>query len=270
MKRVGTLAACIAGGLVLNTSLHADDAVLPGNPYAVVVARNIFGLNPPPPVDPNAAKAPEPPVKVIPNGIMSIFGQLQVLFKVPAKPGGKDASYILTEGQSQDEIEVVKINEKAGTVTFNNHGIVQELPLVVTPPSSTPASTPTSGNPAITAPGMAPGGGPGRGAGNNPFTSRFGNRGGRNGNNPSGGNNSDGASDGAGLRSVPSRGGTSGQQTPMTGEEAMIMTAANKLKAFQENSPAAPIFPPTPLDEPAGVPSNLAPAPPAPGGSASH
>ena len=46
----------------------------------------------------------------MPNGIMSIFGQLQVLFKVaiPAKAEqpAKDESYILSEGQRQDEIEV--------------------------------------------------------------------------------------------------------------------------------------------------------------------
>ena len=139
MKRVGTIATCLAAGCLLNSSLRAQDEALPGNPYAVVVVRNIFGLNPPAPVDPNASKPAEPPVKVVPNGIMSIFGQLQVLFKVAAKPGGKDATYMLTEGQSPDDIEVIKIDEKAASVTFNNHGVVQELPLVVTPPSSTPA-----------------------------------------------------------------------------------------------------------------------------------
>ena len=64
---------------------------------------------------------------------MSIFGQLQVLFKVAgtAKPGqpAKDDSYILSEGQRQDEIEVIHIDEKASLVTFNNHGTVQEIPL---------------------------------------------------------------------------------------------------------------------------------------------
>ena len=271
MKRVGTIAVCLAGGLVLNTSLRADDVVLPGNPYAVVVARNIFGLNPPPVVDPNA-KVVEPPVKVVPNGIMTIFGQLQVLFKVAAKPGGKDASYMLTEGQSQDDIEVVKINEKAAIVTFNNHGIVQELPLVVTPPSSTPAPAIPGGAPG--APGIVPGVAPGGNTGNNPFNNRFGNRPGRNGNNPGGGNNSGGGgNDGANMRVVPTRGGTSSQQnsqSSLSAEEATAATIIAKAKAVQDNSPAAPIFPPTPLDEEAGLPSNLAPAPPAPGSPAAH
>jgi len=264
MKRVGTIAVCLAGGLVLNTSLRADDDVLPGNPYSVVVKRNVFGLNPPPPpVDPNATVV-EPPVKIVPNGIMSIFGQLQVLFKVAGKPPAKDASYILMEGQSQDEIEVVKIDEKAGIVTFNNHGIPQELPLVVTPPTA-PASVPTGGNPGF--PTMTPAGAaaaPGAGnPGNNPFMNRFGNRGGQSSISPSGGNN------GANPRSVPTRGSNQSlnQQNNLSPEESMIMTVAAKAKAFQDNSPAAPIFPPTPLDPDAGIPSNLAPTPPTPGGA---
>ena len=88
MKRTHSLLICLAGGLALNAAVRAEDAVLPGNPYAPVVTRNIFDLNPPPKVDPNAADATPPP-KLTPNGITDILGQLQVLFKVanPAKPG---------------------------------------------------------------------------------------------------------------------------------------------------------------------------------------
>ena len=87
-----------------------------------------------------------PPPKITPNGIMTIFGQLQVLFKVanPGKPGkaaGED-DYILSEGERQDDIEVVKIDEKGGMVTFNNHGETQQLPLVAATPSSTAAPAP--------------------------------------------------------------------------------------------------------------------------------
>ena len=146
MKRLGKIVVCLAGGLVLNAGARADDVVLPNNPYAPIVVRNVFGLNPPQPVDPNATQA-DPPPKITPNGIMSIFGQLQVLFKVAgtAKPGqpAKDESYILSEGQRQDEIEVIQIDEKASLVTFNNHGTVQEIPLakanapaVNTPPAA--------------------------------------------------------------------------------------------------------------------------------------
>src|ERR1700722_6082263 len=115
MIRAGKIAGCLACMLALNASLRADDVLLPGNPYAPIVARNVFALIPVPVVDPNAAP-PETPLKITPNGIMSIFGNLQVLFKGTGKPGGKEDSYILMEGQGQDNIEVTKIDEKDGVV----------------------------------------------------------------------------------------------------------------------------------------------------------
>ena len=145
MKHVGKLAVWLAGALALSPSARCADATTAGGPYATVITRNIFGLNPPAPAGSEAADATPPP-KITPNGIMSIFGQLQVLFKVtaPAKTGGAagDQSYIHCEGQRQDDIEVIKIDEKAGVVTFDNHGETQELPLVATAPSSTPSPGP--------------------------------------------------------------------------------------------------------------------------------
>ena len=131
MNRAGKIAVCLAGGLALNAGLRADDIVLPGNPYAPVVARNVFDLNPI--VTPDNTQASEPPAKITPNGIMSIFGHLQVLFKVSGatkdgRPVG-DESYILAEGQRQDDIEVTHIDQKASIVTFDNHGVVQIIPL---------------------------------------------------------------------------------------------------------------------------------------------
>jgi len=262
MKCVGKIIVCLAVGLALSTSLRADDVVLPGNPYAPMVVRNIFNLNPPlPPADPNAAA---PPVQITPNGIMTIFGQLQVLFKVaPSKPGDKENSYILTEGERQDDIEVTKIDEKAGIVTFNNHGIVQALPLVPATPSSTPVPSFGSAIPSPVMPGNAPGG-------NNGFNNRFGNRGGnfpgRNrggGNGGNGGDNSGGMNNGSNLRSVPTRGDQTSQGgSQMTAEEQAIIIAAGHAKAQQEGNPVAPLFPPTPIDGDAGVTTpNDPPAP---------
>jgi hypothetical protein len=132
-------------------------------PYAGIVARNMFGLVPIPPADPNANQPPaDPPPKITPNGIMTIFGKLQALFKVSAKPGQppKETSYVLTEGERQDEIEVVKINQPDGIITFNNHGIIQELPLanVDNAASSGPSAAPSA----------LPGGIPMPGSGFNP------------------------------------------------------------------------------------------------------
>ncbi len=176
------MALLLAGSLALTSSVHAQDATLPGNPYALVVMRNIFGLNPKPLVDPNPPPDANPPPKITPNGIMSIFGQLQVLFKVAgtAKPGKPvaDDSYIMSEGEMQDDIKVAKIDEKSGIVTFINHGREQKLPLVVTLPSST--ATPATAGGAPNANQIRPGGLPGASTGASGFNNRFGNRSGNN------------------------------------------------------------------------------------------
>jgi hypothetical protein len=148
MKRAGKIVICLAGGLALYVGLRADDAVSSSttdNPYAPIVVRNVFGLVPPPPPAPPPDDTDATLPKITPNGIMSIFGSLQVLFKVDtvATPGkqSEEESYILTQGERQDDIEVVKINEKAAMVTFNNHGTIQELSL--TPNADTSASQTT-------------------------------------------------------------------------------------------------------------------------------
>ena len=170
---------------MLNTAVRAEVPSLPGNPYAPIVARNVFNITPPPPVDPNAST--EPPPKITPNGITSAYGRLQVLFKVavPPKPGqpGKEQYYILSTGQAQDDIEVRKIDEKAGIVTFNNHGTIQELPLIVGTASGG-SSEPASGGPSpgpgpnTPKPGFASAGGNPNGGGFTRFGSRFGQSGG--------------------------------------------------------------------------------------------
>jgi hypothetical protein len=242
MKLTGKILICLAGGLALNSSLRANNVLLPGNPYAPVVVRNIFGLNPPPVVDPNATPA-EPPVKITPNGIMSIFGQLQVLFKVAGKPPGQDA-YTLSEGERQDDIEVTKIDEKAGIVTFNNHGIVQTLPLV--------AATPTSGAAPASSFGIPP---PGGNPGANGFNNRFGNRGGNfQGRNRGGGNggNNPGTDDGSALRNIPTRSAASQIPDGMTPEVQTIAIEANRIATQQQvesgEMPPLPITEMTPSD----------------------
>jgi len=220
MKRLGKIVVCLASGLVLNAGARADNSVLPNNPYAPIVVRNIFGLNPPPPVD--AAPPGDPPPKITLNGIMSIFDhQLQVLFKVAgtAKPGqpAKDEAYILSEGQRQDEIEVTQIDEKASLVTFNNHGTVQELLLVKAnpPPVSTPM--PAQGGPVPTQKSPAP-----NSQNNTTIPSRL-------GGGPGAARNR-GRGDGSTLTTVPTR-GNSGYSSQNT---------------IQQNANSAPSTPSTP------------------------
>ncbi len=248
MNRSGKIAVCRVVGLASNINLHADDAVL-DNPYALIVARNIFGLNPPPP--PTQAPTAEPPAKITPNGIMSIFGNLQVLFKVagtakPGQPPGKDQSYILSVGQRQDDIEVTRIDEKNNLVTFNNHGLVQELPLANAPALTTAA--PPSGAPGAPmqnspAPGIVPPNSNNGGLGN-----RGGSFGGRNG----GSGNNSGADSGSNLRNVPTRNNTfnAASQIPegMTPEIQTIAIEANRALGGEN----AKILPITELTPPQG------------------
>jgi hypothetical protein len=220
MKCLGKIVVCLASGLVLNAGARAGDTVLPNNPYAPIIVRNVFGLNPP--LANDVTTQVDPPSKITPNGIMSIFGRLQVLFKVAgtAKPGqpAKDESYILSEGQRQDEIEVIHIDEKASLVTFNNHGTVQEIPLANAPTVTTPAPNVETG---------------GRG--------RFGGR----------------SAGGPGApRTIPTR---VAPQNTMAPEVQMIMIAAQHAKAQQEGDPVAAIYPSTPIDAEAGV---VTPTPP--------
>ena len=237
-------------GLVFNAGLCANSQVSPNNPYVPIVERNIFGLNPPQVVAP---VAPEPPSTITPNGIMTIFGTRQVLFKVaiPPRPPepAKEVSCILSEGQRQDDIEVTHIDEKAGVVTFNNHGVVQEIPLVKAPPITTP--TPVVMNSSFGAPGAPFGGYRGPGGGN---STPFGNGPGQNPGGNSG--NSSGANYGSNPGSPPA-------QPQFTPEQQMVMIAAQHAKAQQEGDPAAKIFPPTALDEAAGItpPPDSAPSP---------
>ena len=248
MKGLGKMAVCLAGGLMLSISARADDVASSGNPYGPIVVRNVFGLNPPGPVDPTPPG--DPPPKITPNGIMSIFGQLQVLFKVaPIKPGpnAKEESYVLSEGQQQDDIEVTQINEKAGVITFNNHGTVQTLPLANTPALTTSPGGGAS-NPNFPIPGGGiparfggrpggPGGGPGMGRSHGPGSSGD--------NSVPGGNPF--------SSSAAARSGTSAQQstTPaMTPEERVIATEVQREMYRSQGNPIAGLIPPTALTPP--------------------
>lgn len=65
---------------------------------------------------------------------MSIFGREQVLFRVLTRedsPGARSVEtfYVLAEGEQKDGVGVVNVDVETGMVTFNNHGVVQQIPL---------------------------------------------------------------------------------------------------------------------------------------------
>lgn len=188
MRRPATIirtSSAVASALttaIVIASIYCSFAVTPndaGNPYETIVGRNVFSLKPPPPPpNPEDLIKKDPPPKIRLQGLTTILGRRQVLFKsqTPAKPGqpAKDESFVLSEGERQGEIEVVAIDENAGTVKFNNHGTVETLnmkddadkpvlgaapPPVTPPPGVVPrpaASVPrpvAAVNPVVPAPG---------------------------------------------------------------------------------------------------------------------
>jgi hypothetical protein len=228
-----------------------------GNPYTSIITRNVFGLNPVPVVDPNAAPPGPPPPKITLTGITTIFGPAEALFKVAGvvRDGAppKDESYIFTEGEAQDDVEVTAIDTKKNVVTFNNHGVVQVIPLVDNGVAST-----GSAPPAPTWQGQNPRrfGRRGNGYGGNPggpggFQS-FGQPQSYNNSQPYNGNNNNSTS-----------GGTSGSSTSgglynpsaaavnagLTGDDEAALLAAQKAQLESEGNPEAAIFPPTPYDD---------------------
>jgi hypothetical protein len=118
-----------AGVLAVDARAIVPDST-PGH-YQGITERNAFGLRPPP----TQAPPTNPPAqlsKVTLTGITTILGNKRALMKVlptVLKPGeaAKELSLILTEGQREDEIEVLQIDEKAGSVKLNNSGTVMTL-----------------------------------------------------------------------------------------------------------------------------------------------
>ena len=144
MKSAGPL---FLTATLLAAAVQAQDAAVADKPYASIVSRNMFGLLPIPPPPTNIDTPPvDPPPKITPNGTMTIFGKLEALFKVAnkAKPGqpAKEDSYVLSEGERQDDIEVIKINQADGIITFNNHGKIEDLALVPAANTTAPCKTP--------------------------------------------------------------------------------------------------------------------------------
>ena len=255
--------ADVAAAAATTTNVVAD------SPYATIIARNMFGLLPIPPPDPDAGKPPpeEPPAITL-NGIMTIFGKQQALFKVANKPKPgqppKESSYVLAEGEREDDITVLKINHVDGIVTFDNHGQKKELALM-----TAKGGGPTGG--AGGGPGPGVGARPGAfgqpGAGGRAFPGRppFPNAGAgvNNGNNVGNPNAAMGVGGGpesaAGNGGISMLGGTPVNanrvyqpmdDSTITPEQSVLLIEAQRMKELQNgNSGMANLLPTTPLTE---------------------
>jgi len=262
------LRRCILHGLVVAGWLSSQPlragAASSANPYAPIVTRNVFALVPIP-VNTGPEVPADPPPKITPNGIMTLFGNLQVLFKVTVSVPGlptKDESHVLGVGEREDDIEVEKIDEKAAVITFNNHGVVQELPLVATAaavPSPSGLGRPTMPLGRFNPNNRVPLGY------NSPYS--------RPPDNPA--NAIPIPAPQPVVDSAPPA-PSAPAETAMPVEQQVIMIEAQRLDAMQRGDPIAKIFPPTPLtpqvtgeggtaSEPATTPAPETSPTPAPG-----
>lgn len=134
MKHGGKLLVSMMGGLAVCTAASGvtSDKQISSNPYQSIIDRNVFSLKPPPPPADPAETAKPTALKITLTGITTIFGDKRVLMKA-APTAGKpneaktEQSYILSQGQREGDLEVLEIDEKAGSVKVNNAGTIQTL-----------------------------------------------------------------------------------------------------------------------------------------------
>src|SRR5271170_1999683 len=92
-----------------NPSSTSDTTGDDSNPYAVIVDKNIFHLNPLPP-PPAPEEKPKDLPKVYLNGILKIGDDVRVLFTIPAKDAKTPATYFkLAPGEKDGDLELIKI-----------------------------------------------------------------------------------------------------------------------------------------------------------------
>ncbi len=129
----------------------------PANPFRPISARNAFGIKepaPPPPPVPETPSAPPPvPSNVTLTGFSLWQGRKKVYLQVSA-PGSKAPAYRdMEEGDVQDDIEVLAIDEKRETARIRNAG--QEFTLNFKENGAKGSASPASGQPPG-APGVIP------------------------------------------------------------------------------------------------------------------
>ena len=234
------LSALVGASAFALTSLGATR-----NPYSAIVERNVFGLRPPPPpIDVNAQINRPPPPKILLTGITTILGKKVAFLTMPSsKPGSPPDSEMLAEGQALDEVEVKIIDEKAGIVVVENHGVRQTLDFDQNgskpsgpPPGMisgmpSPMSMPPPSAPAPNVLPVAQAGNVIRPLRSLPTRNNVG------GNNNFGGYNN----------GIVSPNGTGQNQAQLSPEEQVALIELQRAKAIQEGDPISKLYPPTVL-----------------------
>ena len=99
-----------------------------GKPYQAIGVRNAFNLHAPQPQPgPISIKASPPKITLL--GTTDILNKKLAIFRLafPAGPNNAAKELVLNmiEGERQGEIELLKIDPKAGAITVNNHGTLE-------------------------------------------------------------------------------------------------------------------------------------------------
>ncbi len=98
-----------------------------GNPYAIIVNRNVFRLIPPPP--PIAEKEPPPPVRL--TGFLKTSGHpARALFVSIAQKPKDTVYYDLCEGECAGILQVIKIREAQNSAEIIYEG--KQMTIVLT------------------------------------------------------------------------------------------------------------------------------------------
>lgn len=166
MNSTETILRLAIGTLLLAATVQADITESKDNPYRVIVDRNPFGLqDPPPPPDPSSLTN-QPPVKVDAKltGVSSDSSSKRAWLMIPPGPGRPQPKYLsLSEGDSDGDLKVLEINETETTVkvlnagvpvtlNFKEHGLASPVAPVVHP--GAPGAIPVPG--VVPAPGIPP------------------------------------------------------------------------------------------------------------------
>jgi hypothetical protein len=113
----------------------------PNTPYDVILARNAFGLRPSPPIEsapqPQTIWTPPPDLKI--TGLIAVPPTKKVSFYV-LEHGKPPKSYVLGEGEEQDDIKVVTIDSNSQTVRVKNRGVYVVLDFKTHGLSSSPSN----------------------------------------------------------------------------------------------------------------------------------
>lgn len=157
MYTVGMLVAAIqrrALWLLLSCVIAAlSSRRAPANPYMVITNRNAFGLQPEQPL-PKPEELRPPPAKVRLEGIMSLMGSKRAILRLLKQgvPPGQEPVLMLAEGERDQDVEVIAIDEENNTVKIRNQGITMEITFEKERPGlgvggSSPAVLPTAPQP---------------------------------------------------------------------------------------------------------------------------